>query len=73
MALTLEYTQADVDALKAAIVSGVLTVTYSGPPARTITYQSSQAMRDLLAEILATDRAADGKKPYRLAAHRKGF
>lgn len=45
------WTQADIDELKAAIRSGVLTVSYAGPPARTVTYQSLQAMRDLLAEM----------------------
>lgn len=45
------WTQAEIDELKAAIASGVLTVHYSGPPSRSVTYQSLTAMRDLLGEM----------------------
>jgi hypothetical protein len=45
------WTQADIDELKAAIRSGVLTVTYAGPPATAVTYQSLAAMRELMAEM----------------------
>jgi hypothetical protein len=68
------WTQADIDALKAAVASGVLTVSYAGPPQRTITYQSLAAMRSLLAEMVAeVSDAAGTRRSYRLAAHRKGF
>lgn len=68
------WTQTDVDTLKTAIASGVQTVTYSGPPSRTITYQSLAEMRDLLAEMVAQVGAAAGTRPaYRLASSRKGF
>jgi hypothetical protein len=46
------WTQADIDTLKAAVASGILTVSYAGPPARMITYQSLAAMRALLAEMV---------------------
>lgn len=48
------WTQAEVDTLKAAVASGVLTVSYEGPPKRMITYQSLAEMRDLLDEMTAS-------------------
>lgn len=74
------WTQGDIDTLKAAILrlasgEAVLTVSYSGPPTRTVTYHAVdlKAMRELLATMQADVNAAAGGKPYRLAAHRKGF
>lgn len=68
------YTQADIDTLKAAIVSGVQTVSYNGPPARTVTYQSLDAMRKLLAEMVADVSSAAGTRTsYRLVSTKKGF
>ena len=64
------WTQAEIDLLKAAVGSGVLTVKYAGPPAREITYQSLDAMRALLAEMNAQ---IGGTTAFRRAAHRKGF
>jgi hypothetical protein len=67
------WTQADIDALKAAVASGLLTVSYSGPPARTITYQSLTAMRALLAEMVADVAGETGaRRRYRRGAI-KGF
>lgn len=67
------WTQAEIDQLKAAIASGVLSVSYSGPPSRTITYQSLDAMREALAEMNASLSASTGGPSYRLAATRKGL
>jgi hypothetical protein len=68
------WTQEDVDTLKAAIASGVLTVAYDGPPRRLITYQSLAEMRSLLAEMIADVAGAAGtRKTVRLATSRKGF
>lgn len=64
------WSQEDIDKLKAAIASGVLSVSYAGPPARSITYQSLREMRDLLAEMTASTSAGT---PYRLASTRKGL
>lgn len=68
------WTQTDIDTLKAAIASGVLSVSYSGPPARSVTYQSTEAMLQALAvmqqEVSAT--AGNGTR-YRLGATRKGL
>jgi hypothetical protein len=66
----LVYTAADLPALKAAITSGVLSVTYAGPPARTITYQSLEAMRALYAQMV---RDVNNAPTYRLAGYRSGF
>lgn len=68
------WTQAEIDTLKAAVASGVLSVSYDGPPKRMVVYQSLEAMRSLLAEMIA-DVAADAgtKKSYRLASTRKGL
>ncbi len=72
--VTVTWTQAEVDALKAAIASGVLSVEYDGPPARRVQYQSLAAMRELLAAIVAESAAAAGTRvTVRYAAHRKGF
>lgn len=64
------WSQSDIDTLRAAVVSGVLTVTYAGPPARSITYQSLHDMRALLAEMNAE---VSGSPRYRLAATSKGL
>jgi hypothetical protein len=67
------WTQADIDTLKAAVASGVLSVEYSGPPARRITYQSLESMQKLLAQMVTEVQAASGARPsYKLAAFRKG-
>ena len=67
------WTQADVDTLKAAVATGVLSVRYDGPPARQITYQSLKEMRDLLSEMVSGVAAAGGRSGYILAATRKGL
>lgn len=68
------WTQEDVDKLKAACASGVLTVSYTGPPARTITYQSLSSMRALLAEMIASvANAAGTRSSYRVGRFRKGL
>lgn len=71
MAIT--WTQAEIDTLRAAIASGVLTVSYDGPPRRSITYQSLEAMRALLASMEQSAASAAGRTRYRLAAFRKGL
>lgn len=71
------WTQAEIDALKAAIASGVLSVRYDGPPARTVTYHSLAEMRSLLASMVqdvASSSGSSSRAPrYRYAATRKGF
>lgn len=57
-----EYSDEEIATLKAAIVSGVLTVSYSGPPARQITYQSLTAMREQLAIMVASQEEAAGTR-----------
>jgi hypothetical protein len=64
------WSQEEIDKLRGAIASGILTVTYAGPPARSVTYQSLREMRDLLAEMTASSSAGT---PYRVAATRKGL
>lgn len=64
------WTQAEVDVLKAAVASGVLTVQYDGPPKRTLTYQSLAEMRSLLAEM---QRSVGAVTKYRLVKTTKGF
>lgn len=64
------WTQADVDQLKAAIATGVLSVDYEGPPKRMVTYQSLGAMRALLAEMV---RQVNGTTSFRRASFSKGF
>ena len=66
----LTYSQADIDTLKAAIVSGVKKVSYAGPPRREVEYQDIGAMREALASMVAS---LNGTPSFRLATHRKGF
>lgn len=70
------WTQEDVDTLKAAIASGILTVTYAGPPARSITYQSLADMRNLLSEMVrdvASQSSATAPTRVRRAQWDQGF
>ena len=68
------WTQTDVDALKAAVATGVLSVEYVGPPARRITYHSLSEMRSLLAEMVADVASTAGTRAsFRLAGFSKGF
>lgn len=71
MAATI-WTQADIDKLRDAIASGVLSVSYAGPPARTITYQSLDAMRALLAEMVRQVNGSTATS-FRRVSHSKGF
>ena len=68
------WTQADVDALKTAAASGILTVRYDGPPARMITYQS---LRDMQRQIVLMEqelaRSSGTTSTYTFAATRKGL
>jgi len=67
------WTQADADNLRAVISLGTQTVTYSGPPARTVVYQSLAEMRALLAEmVIQLKNAAGQRSNYRLARFRSG-
>lgn len=67
------WTQADVDQLAAAISSGVMSVHYAGPPARTVTYQFLGEMRKALADMVAQVGDADGSRTsYRLGSTSKG-
>ncbi len=72
------WTQADADALRAAILklatgTRVVKVAYAGPPAREVNYQEGdlKIMRELLAEIEQASPTGTGS--YRLAATRKGL
>jgi hypothetical protein len=68
------WTQADVDALKVAVATGVLSVRYDGPPARMITYHGLAEMRSLLASMQQdVARQAGTVAGYTLAATRKGL
>lgn len=68
------WTQADVDALKAAVASGVLSVEYAGPPARRVTYHGLAEMRSLLASMQAdVAQAAGTGTRYRLVSSSKGL
>jgi hypothetical protein len=67
------WTQLEIDTLKAAVASGILTVVYDGPPRRQITYQSLAEMRSLLAEMQADVARAAGRSTCTLLATRKGL
>lgn len=68
------WSQSDIDTLRAAIRTGILTVSYDGPPKRLIQYQALSEMRSLLAEMVAAvDTTAGTRRPFRFATHSKGF
>jgi hypothetical protein len=67
------WTQADVDNLKTAVASGILSVRYDGPPARTITYQNLNDMRSLLAEMQRDVARAAGGSSVTLGFIEKGL
>ena len=64
------WTEADITTLSAAVASGVLSVSYTGPPSRTVTYQSLNQMRSLLGDMVRDVRSP---VTFRLAQHTKGF
>ena len=64
------WTDEDREALKLAIKGGILTVTYDGPPRRSITYQSLSEMRALLADM---NRQVSSAPTNRLVKFRRGF
>ncbi len=72
------WTQADADALSAAIATGVTRVHYSGPPERDVQYATLPEMRALLAsmnQFLALQANPDpyhGGQTYRLMRTKKG-
>ncbi len=70
LTIGMAWTQSDIDKLKAAIASGALSVSYAGPPARSITYQSTDAMLKALAKM---EQEVNGRTTYRLATFSKGF
>lgn len=64
------WTEGDIVTLKKAIASGVLSVSYAGPPARSQTFQSLEAMRSLLAEMVGQ---VYGHTALRRTSFSKGF
>lgn len=68
--MSLPVTQQDFVDLYNAWKSGVLTVTFSGPPARTVTYQSLEAMSAILGRM---DRQLSSAPVTRHVSYRSGF
>ena len=65
-----DFTVAERDALRAAIASGVQTVTFNN---RTVTYQSLPDLEDMLAVLAVMERGlSTATRTYRLSAHDKG-
>ena len=67
------WTTAERDTLKAAVASGVLRVSYDGPPRREVLYHSLAEMRELLRDMESSLARAAGRKSYTLASRRKGL
>lgn len=69
-----DWTSDDVATLRAAIATGVKTVSYSGPPARTVIYQDLAEMRSLLSEMVGfVADAAGTRETLRYFKTNKGF
>jgi predicted Zn-dependent peptidase len=69
------WTAEDVASLKKAVASGILTVTYDGPPKRSQTFQSLAEMRSLLAEMVGQVAQAEGSSSprFRRVRFRRGL
>jgi hypothetical protein len=68
------WQQSDIDSVKAALSSGTLSVTYAGPPARSVTYQSTAQLMALLASMVDDVNTSAGTRTrYRLAVTRSGL
>lgn len=67
------WTAQDILTLKAAIGSGILIVSYDGPPKRLIQYQSLDAMRALLASMVQDVAKQNGASSFTFATTNKGF
>lgn len=68
------WTQAEIEELERAIAAGVQSVTFSGPPSRTVTYQSAKDMRETLAQMRSELATAEQRRvSVRYASLRKGF
>lgn len=74
------WTQAEVDQIRAAVLALAtgareVSVTYAGPPSRSVQYEPVDLpnLRSLLAEMQADVLRASGGASYRLAATRKGL
>lgn len=70
--MAINWTQSDIDTLKQHIASGVLSVNYAGPPARSITYQSMDSMLKALA-LMEQSVGGGSSTNYRLATTKKGL
>lgn len=68
----MSWTTTDIATLERAIASGVLTVRYDGPPARSVTYQSTEQMLKVLA-LMKREVMGGGKTKVRYAATVKGY
>lgn len=71
------WTQAEIEQVRAAVLAlatgtRVVTVSYAGPPARSVQYGTAQLgeLRDLLATMESSTSSTPG---YRLATTRKGL
>lgn len=74
--MVIEWTAEDLVTLKAAITSGIQTVTFggNGSPTRTVTYQSTADMWETVGKIEAALAAQAGtRRKFRYAATKKGF
>lgn len=75
--VVMPWSSADVAQVRAAVVAlaagtRVVTVSYAGPPARSVTYGAANLgeLRELLAEM---ERSASKTPSFRRVAHSKGF
>lgn len=63
------WSETSIAELEAAIASGVLMVTYSGPPSRQVQYQSTSEMLKALAQMRAEVRSTPN---YRRVTFKRG-
>ena len=68
--MPVEWTQEEIDKLKAAIGRGVRVVRYAD---RTVEYHSLKEMQDLLASMVSSVDEQSGGVRYRVIGHTKGF
>lgn len=66
------WSQDDIDALKSLIKTGAQSVSYGGPPARSMTARPLSEMLELLA-VMEREVNPTTAVPYRLASTKKGL
>lgn len=67
------WTDEEIAGLRKVVSSGVLSISYDGPPRRQVTYQSLAEAQKLLASMIKARDAVKGGANFRRVQFSKGF